>query len=152
MVTTLQVAHTSVRRIWYADDSGAAGQLVCLRRWWDDLQVQAEQYGYNTNPDKTLLFVKPEMEEEVYRIFSGTGIRIVTGAAKYLGFFVGESGAVADGVRQRLSQWTKEVNQLADVAKTEPHAASVAVAHGLLGEMDESPSRRAISRWLPNRF
>ena len=75
----LQVAHTSIRQIWYADDSGVAGQLVCLRRWWDDIQVQGEQYGYNTNPDKTHL-VKPEEVEEAHRIFSGTGIRIVTGA------------------------------------------------------------------------
>ena len=73
------------------------------------------------------------MEAEACRVFSGTGIRIVTGAAKYLGSFIGESGAVANRVLQRISEWTKEVNQPADVAETEPRAAYVALTHGLRG-------------------
>ena len=94
LVKPLQVTHTdmSVRQIWYADDSGAAGQLVSTRysRWWDDIQVQGKQYGYNTNPDKTLLLVKPENEEEASRMFADTVLAYVLSQVQpstYLGSF-----------------------------------------------------------------
>ena len=133
LVQALQVVHPTVRQTWYADDSGAGGQLTRLRGWWDSVEEQGKLYGYNTNPEKTLLLVKPEQEEEAYNMFAGTGIRIVTGATKYLGSYIGESDAVAEHVRRRVGEWIAELKALSDVARTEPHAAYAALTHGLRG-------------------
>eukprot|EP00117_Sycon_ciliatum_P039968 scpid95012/ scgid4217/ len=66
-------------------------------------------------------------------MFAGTGIRIVTDAARYLRSFVGEPEAVAGLVRKRLDGWSRELRRLSQFAKTEPHAAYAALAHGLWG-------------------
>ena len=46
------------KHIWFADDSGAAGKLEALKRWWDALQRLGPAYGYYPKPSKTWLIVK----------------------------------------------------------------------------------------------
>ena len=74
--------------------------------------------GYFTNSDKTLLLVKPELEEEAPHLFKGTGVRIMTGSVKYLGSYIGEPDAVASQVQQRVVDWCKDLRQLVKFANT----------------------------------
>ena len=41
--------HPAVRQIWYAHDSGGAGQLVQLRAWLETVIFLGRMYGYNVN-------------------------------------------------------------------------------------------------------
>ena len=44
-----------VKQIWYADDAAVGGDLVRIKKWWDDLQKFGPDYGYFSNPTKTRL-------------------------------------------------------------------------------------------------
>ena len=133
LINHLQHGFDEVRQVWYADDSAGAGRLRRLLEWWNDLQAMGAAYGYHTNAAKTLLLVKTENMDEASQLFDGTGIRVVTGCAKYLGSFIGEPGPVEECVKTRVADWVEEIHQLATFAETEPHAALASVTHGLRG-------------------
>ncbi len=62
-------------QLWYADDSSAGGTIKNLRGWWDKLQKLGPNYGYFTNPQKSLLVVKEHCLAEAEATFEGTGFK-----------------------------------------------------------------------------
>ena len=42
-------------RVAFVDDLGGAGELLELRRWWDNIVLQGPKLGYNSNPSKSWL-------------------------------------------------------------------------------------------------
>ena len=133
LISHLQRSCQHVKQGWYADDSGGAGRLGHVRDWWDRLQNGGTAYGYHTNSDKILLLVKPSLVAEASQIFSGTGIRVVTGCTKYLGSVIGETEPIKEHLQTRVIEWSDELKRLVEIAKTEPHAAYAALIHGLRG-------------------
>ena len=98
IIQHLQQQHDNVRQICYADDLHTS--IECCWRNASVLRLVEYYTGARAyvwvfhNPDKTLLRVKPDLEEEASQLFDGTGVRIVTGSVKYLGSYIGEPDAV----------------------------------------------------------
>ena len=40
-----KIASDGVKQIWYADDAAVGGDLVSIKKWWDDLQKFGPDYG-----------------------------------------------------------------------------------------------------------
>ena len=66
-------------------------------------------------------------------MFSGTGIKIITGCTKYLGSVFGERESIPGHIKKRVATWSDELKRLVQIARTEPHAACAALIHGLRG-------------------
>ena len=84
-VLVKQLAMPDLKQIWYADDAGATGLLIELRKWWDKLVEVGPPLGYFPEATKTWLVVKPHLEQKAQNIFDGTGVKITTEGKKYLG-------------------------------------------------------------------
>ena len=136
MQGSLLTTHPQTMQLWYADDSGAAGRLCRLRAWWDSLIVMGPKYGYHPNCHKTKLLVKPDLQQQAEEFFGGTGITVVTDGVTYLGSPIGTPEYVAIQAIQaekKVAEWSREINRLALLAVTEPHAAYAVLTHGLYG-------------------
>ena len=60
--------------------------------WWERITLLGPAYGYNANPSKTWLVVKPEHHSLAVEIFSDTGVNITCEGKRYLrylGFAIG---------------------------------------------------------------
>ena len=97
-------------QLWYADDSSADGTTKNLRGWWDKLQKLGPNYGYFTNPQKSLLVVKEHRLAEAEAAFEGSS--------------EGEGTWV---VENKVKQWNSELERLADIAASQSHAAYAAL-------------------------
>ena len=62
----------------FADDLGGAGDLITLRRCWDNIVLYGPKLGYNPNAAKSWLVVKPHTEACAREVFEGTKIKITT--------------------------------------------------------------------------
>ena len=133
IISHSQEQHNLVRQIWYADDSGAVGRLQQLRDWWEELVRIGRGYGYYPNANKTLLLMKPDHAVAARDIFDGTGIQLVTDGAKHLGSAVGTDEFINATVHEHADNWRKELQHLAQITKTKPHAPHAALTHGLRG-------------------
>ena len=68
--------HGDVTQVWYADDAYAGGRTSDLHVWWDSLVSYGPHFGYNLNPCKTWLVVKPEHLLAAEEHFRGSGVNI----------------------------------------------------------------------------
>ena len=50
-----RIANENVKQTWYADAAAAGGDLVSIKKWWDDLQKLGPDYGNFPNL-KTIFF------------------------------------------------------------------------------------------------
>ena len=126
------------KQAWYADDSQAAGKLECLKKWWDVVNELGPDYGYHPKASKTILIVKREHLAKAKEVFENTQIKILDGGARDednghrdLGAAIGSSAFVEKHLKERVSEWAKELETLADIALTQPHAAHAAYTFGL---------------------
>ena len=77
------------------------------------------------------MVVKPEFEQIAQSIFEGTQIKIITGGTRHLGAVIGSKESRDDYVMDKVRAWCDEVDLLADIAATQPHAVYSALVHGL---------------------
>ena len=133
MIRQLGKDHPAVRQIWYADDSGGAGQLVQLRAWLETVIFLGRMYGYNVNVGKTVLLVKPGLVERARQIFESMDVKIVSEGTKYLGSAIGEPEFLQSFFQGKVAEWLPELERLKEFASTEPQAAFAALTHGLRG-------------------
>ena len=131
MVPLIDKVSGEVRQIWYADDASAGGKMDGLRAWWDKVTELGPEYGYFPNPAKTWLVVKEEHLEAAQNTFGGCGIQLTTQGRQYLGAPIGSMEFVDLSVKKKVDAWVAEVEKLASIAKTHPHAAYAAYCHGL---------------------
>ena len=124
----------SVKQIWYADDATACGKISNLRTWWDQITNKGPDYGYFPNATKTWLVVKEEKLEEAQNTFQGTNVAITSEGRKLLGAAIGTPSFIDAYVQQKVAEWTQEVEQLSNIATTQPHAAYSAFTHGLISK------------------
>lgn len=122
--------HQGVHQTWYADDAAGIGRLVQLRKWWDDISALGPSYGYFSNPAKTWLVTKEEHYKLAVDLFSGTGIRITTEGRPYLGVPLGTLKFTTEWLQSKVKGWCDEIETLAKIAGTQPHAAYSAFTHG----------------------
>ena len=89
------------------------------------------KYGYFPNSSKSHLVVKPEFEESAKSIFEGTNIHITTGGTRHLGAAIGSKEFKEEFVADKVKSWIEEIQTLAEIASTQPHAVYSALVHGV---------------------
>ena len=132
------------KQVWYADDSAGVGKIPDLHTWWDKLATEGPGYGYFANPSKTWLITKEGHHANAISTFAGTGVNITPEGRPYLGTAIGSQEYVEAHTEKKVSEWMSCVNQLTDIAKTQPHAAFAALTHGLMSKWTY------LSRTTPN--
>ena len=124
-------ASSSVRQVWFADDATAGGQLSQINDWWQHLVRIGPNFGYHANGSKSWLIVKEEHIEQATLLFEGTGIQITKEGQRHLGAALGTQTFIERYVTEKVHEWSKEVNKLAEIATSQPHAVYAALTHGL---------------------
>ena len=120
-------ASSSVRQVWFADDATAGGQLSQINDWWQHLVRIGPNFGYHANGSKSCLIVKEEHIEQATHLFEGTGIQITKEGQRHLGAALGTQTFIERYVTEKVHEWSKEVNKLAEIATSQPHAVYVAL-------------------------
>ncbi len=128
LICKLKTDVPKVKQVWYADDATGAGSWDDLRVFWDNLQQHGTGYGYHPNAIKTHLI---EYADKASVLFAGTGVNVTAEGKRRLGAAIGSRSHTEDYVTVKVTKWCDEINQLANVAKTQPHAAYCAYTHGL---------------------
>ena len=77
------------------------------------------------------LIVKEEHIEQATHLFEGTGIQITKEGQRHLGAALGTQTFIERYVTEKVHEWSKEVNKLAEIATSQPHAVYTALTHGL---------------------
>ena len=120
-----------VSQVWYADDTSAAGKIDRLQEWWSQLVSQGPKFGYFPNATKTWLVTKQKHYATATTFFANTGVQVTSEARPYIGAAIGTEDFVMSHVKNRVTKWTKELDSLAAIALSQPHAAHAAFTHGL---------------------
>ena len=131
LIDQLRSRCPDVHQVWYADDATGASTCRNLRAWWDDLSDDGPTFGYHPNDSKTYLVVKEEHEASATELFADTDVHITTHGKRHLGAALGSKTFTEEYVSSKVQGWTKEIEQLAEVAVSQPHAAYAAFTHGL---------------------
>ena len=131
LIGKLKLDSPNVKQVCYADDASGAGTCEELKTFWNTLQAQGEIYGYHPNASKTHLVIKPEHAEKARELFAGRGINITTEGKRLLGAAVGSRSFTEEYITAKVLKWSDEIKQLADMARTQPHAAYCSYTHDL---------------------
>ena len=128
-----EVVNTELcKQVWYADDSGCAGKIAEMKKWWDELNKEGPKYGYFPKPSKTILIVKdPGQLQYANEVFAGTGVTIGTEGERHLGAVVGSVEFKEEYVSKKIEKWVKDVEQISEIAKEEPQIAFAAFTKAL---------------------
>ena len=70
--------------------------------------------------------------QELQGLFSNTVIMLTTDGQGHLGATIGTSTFCAQYATEKITKWCNELHRLADLAKTQLHAAYSAFAQGIL--------------------
>ena len=124
-----------MKHVAYADDIGGGSTLEKLRAWWDSCVLNGPALGYYPKSSKSWLIVKENQLENSQRIFAGTGIKITTEGKKYLGGFIGKDTAAIEYVNDLVDSWIKQLDELVNIAKSEPQVAYTAFTAGFIHKM-----------------
>ena len=127
----LAYGETKVKSVAYADDYSGAGKVEDLMKWWKKLETIGPQFGYFPNAGKSCLIVKPEKELIAKKLFEGTNLKITVTGQRHLGAVIGSNTDKERYVKEKVTEWIKEVRKLSEIAKTEPQAAYTAFTFGL---------------------
>ena len=131
LIRKLHSLQDDVSQVWYADDASAPGKLSRLHDWWYHIVAIGPKYGYFANPIKTCLVTKEKHLAIATTLFANTGVQVTSEGRPYLGAAIGTQEFVISHVQDRVTKWTKELDNLATIAVTQPHAAHAAFTHGL---------------------
>ena len=135
LVSTLQITSPEVRQVPLADNISGAGSLDELIIWWKNVISERKKFGYLVNEKKSWLHLKDHGKlQEAQRLFSNTGIKLTTDGQRHLGATIDTSNFLAQYAAEKVTKWCNELHRLADFAKTQPHAAYSAFAHGMLSQ------------------
>ena len=115
----------NVNQIWFADDASATADLRALRTWWDSLSEYGPAFGYFPNAQKSWIVVKEDRLEEAKFLFKDTEVNITKEGRRYLGSIP----YVRSFIQEKVDSWVKEVQLLAQIANTQPHAAYAGYTH-----------------------
>ena len=77
------------KSIAYADGFTGAGSITNLLHWLNTLTTLGPLFGYNPEPTKCWLIVKPRMKNIVLKTFGNTGINVTEDGKRHLGVVIG---------------------------------------------------------------
>ena len=133
LVGRLAESCPTVSQSWYADDASAADGLIPLREYWSKVEALGPGYGYYPNASKTVLLTKPDHLDSARHMFGGTSIVVTASGSRYLGGAIGTDDFCADYMAKKSVRWVEELQALAKMAHTQPHAAYTVFSKGMLG-------------------
>ncbi|XP_057308551.1 uncharacterized protein LOC130646905 [Hydractinia symbiolongicarpus] len=107
----------------FADDVSAGGKCRNLKVWWDRLMQIGPLFGYNPQPYKSWLIVKPGHEQLAKATFEGTNIQICTDGERHLGASIESDSFRKEYCEKMVTIWVKEISLLSDIALSQPQAA-----------------------------
>ena len=134
LIRKLKSMIDDVNQVWYADDASGSGQVKRLREWWEVINTQGPRYGYFPNASKTWLVTKKDLLPSAMQAFADTDVQVTTDGRLYLGAALGTEEFAQAFVADKVQQWNGELEQLAKIAHTQPHAAYAAFTHGMTGK------------------
>jgi hypothetical protein len=134
LVDLLREEKTKSRvQAWYADDGQALGKLQSLFTWLNLVKKFGPRYGYYLKAKKTYLIVKPQFLEKAKSLFQKTGIKVVGDGHRDLGSIIGSRVFVEKELTKKVKYWSRQIEQLSKIARTQPHAAHAGFVHGIKG-------------------
>ena len=129
----IQQLPNQCKSVWFADDATAGGRLDNIKTWWDSIKDLGPKFGYTPNAEKSWLIVREEALEQAQCIFHDSGINISSQGRPHLGAPLGSNAFIQSFVESKVTNWVKEIKQLATIAKSQPQDAYAALIHGLMG-------------------
>ena len=118
---------------WYADDGSCLGPFHSLVEWLKIVQDEEPKHGYFNETSKNIVIVAPQFKEQAQALFQEFGIQVLTGH-RFLGSFVGSELDQNEWLKGKTDFWAKSIKKLAEIAKSDPHSAFVAVSKSLQNE------------------
>ena len=97
------------------------------------MSVTGPLYGYYPNAVKTFLVVKSDLYDEAAEVFRDTNVKITCVGHRYLGGALGTPTFVIEAMKEKVSEWVTEIEELSRIGHTQPHAAYAALTHGIIG-------------------
>ena len=76
-------------------------------------------------------FLEAEPTSTATALFANTGVQATSESRPYLGAAISTEEFVISYVKDRVANWTKELDSLATIALSQPHAAHATFTHGL---------------------
>ena len=83
-------------------DSSGGGKLCNVQTWWDMLSSKGPSYGYQVNPCKLVLVVKPAFADEARKMFTDTEVQITAEGSRFLGATIGSAEFKKNYLRKKL--------------------------------------------------
>ena len=77
--------------------------------------------------------MREEHKESASQAFADTGVNVTSEGKRHLGAAIGSHSFTVQYVSRKVQEWSEEVQRLAHVAISQPHAAYAAFTHGLAG-------------------
>ena len=129
--TKINHKDTHVKHVGYADDIAGAGKLMHLRQWWEEMQQLGPTFGYYPNAKKSWVIAKPDKVDLARELFKNTDVQVTDEGQRHLGAVIGSMTFRKKYIQEKVGYWISEIEKLAEIAKTEPHAAYTAFTFGL---------------------
>ena len=89
-------------------------------------------FGYFLNAQKSWLLDKEEFLSDADRVFSGSEVNMTTEGKSYLEAPLGTTSSKESAIAGKVNQWVKEIDQLAEIAHSQPQSAYCALTNGLM--------------------
>ena len=131
LINYMKQDETNTGTVGYADDIGAAGKILALKKWWDKMCELGPKFGYYSEGSKSWLIVKSDQLSIAREIFKDTGINITAEGRRYLGSVIGTNEFISTYIDEKIDETIKEIQTLSEIASYEPQAAYCAFLHGL---------------------
>ena len=132
LIQLLQDKVNGVSQVWYSDDACASGNIRQLHAWWEFLASEGPKFGYfpthpNCGLSSSLLTYPPLLLS-----LPTQGLNYITSNGRpYLGSAIGTNEFVTSFAKNKIAEWTTELETLTSIAHSHPHAAYSAFIHGL---------------------
>ena len=124
----LSAKSAGVKKLFYADDGSGGAKLDNLKIWWDSLKRDGPPLGYFPYPLKSWLITKPAHLLRAKELFPD--VKVTTAGHEYLGSFIGNEESTKKFVDEKILEWTKDIDALVDIARSEPQLAYSAYIFG----------------------
>ena len=126
----LRASIPQVKHVWLADDSAGGGSIETLYQWYKSLYEEGRKFGYIVYSAKSWLIVKTsELAESAKKVF-GDEVNITLEGRRHLGAVIGSKEFKDQYCQEKVDKWLREMESLAEISKSQPHAAYVAFTKG----------------------
>ena len=98
--------------IAYADDFSAAGSIVSLKHWWENLCKLGPKFGYFPEATKSWLIIKPNVSHKAHNTFRSTNIQITAKGKRHLGAVIGTNQYRQEYTMEKIDKWVEEMHVL----------------------------------------